>query len=92
MLCVCHATPQDPAGAASQWSSSLFNSFFDSELDTCPEDIAGIYGDMEQEGGIVTLDDLTSNACGDWLEYDSSCYFKSSFLESSTSWEDAGAR
>lgn len=84
-------TPQDTADT-SQWSSSLFSEFFDFELDPCPDGVGDFYGG-EPEGGIVTLDELTSAACGDdWLEYEGSCYFKSSFVESSTSWEDADAR
>lgn len=78
---------------ASQWSSSLFNNLFGLELDPCPADVADIYGTLEGEGGgVVTREDLTSVSCGDWLEYEGSCYFKSSFLEFSTSWEDASSR
>lgn len=86
-------SPKGPEGAAAsapQWSSSLFSKHFELELDPCPEAVAELYG--TPQGGIVTLDQMLSENCDDWLEFEGSCYFKSSYLESSISWKDADSR
>lgn len=83
---------QEPEGSTgnSMWASSLFSSFFELELDPCPDSVADLYGTPER--GVVTLEETVSASCGDWLEYEGSCYFKSSYLDVSINWEDADAR
>lgn len=73
------------------WSESLFNGLFGLELDACPDSVAEEYG--TPEGRVVTYGEMSSAACGDyWLQFEDSCYFKSSYLDSSINWEDADAR
>lgn len=82
---------QDPAGSEStQWDGSLFRELFEIELDPCPNEVADIYGVVEE--GVITLENLQSPACGDWLSYEDSCYTKSSYLDLATDWEHAIAR
>lgn len=71
------------------WVYSLFATMFQDELDPCPEEVTQLYSATEES--IVTLDSLRSPHCGDWLSFGDSCYFKSTYLDLATSWDDAEA-
>lgn len=92
-------TPTNPQGADDsddEWTSSVFNTYFELELDPCPPSVAEIYG--TPEGGIVPVEEVQSPDCGGgdgeerWLAFEASCYSKSSFLDVALDWEDADAR
>lgn len=83
--------PQDPGGTESpQWANSLFHELFQEELDLCPDEVAEIYGTLEE--GVVTLESLQSPFCGDWLSFGDSCYAKSTYLDLAVGWEHAATR
>lgn len=85
-------TTQDLEGTVPpMWDNSLFNARFGDELDACPELVRELYA-VTLEEGIVTLDSLEASTCGDWLAYEESCYFKSSYLDVSMDWADASGR
>ncbi|CAN0332801.1 unnamed protein product, partial [Pylaiella littoralis] len=76
-----------------EWVSSVFNTYFEMELDPCPISVADIYG--TPEGGIVSSKEVKSDDCGaddGWLAFEASCYSKSSFLDVALTWDDADAR
>ncbi|CAM9971909.1 unnamed protein product, partial [Scytosiphon promiscuus] len=82
-----------------QWTSSVFSTFFELELDPCPAVVADIYG--TPEGGVVSYEEVQSVDCdedngqddgGTWFAFEASCYAKSSFLDAASNWEDADAR
>lgn len=85
-------TTQDLEDSApQQWANSLFNTHFGEELDACPDLVRELYATTLEEG-VVTLDSLGESTCEDWLTYEESCYFKSSYLDVSVDWADADAR
>eukprot|EP00903_Cladosiphon_okamuranus_P014742 g13660.t1 len=87
----CQSCIVQGGAAAGEWSSSVFSKNFEVELDPCPSSVAENYG--TPEGGIVSFEEVQSGDCGDgWFSFEASCYYKSSYLEAATTWQDADSR
>lgn len=68
----------------------MFAEMFENELDSCPDEVAELY--TATMDSMITLESVQSSGCGDWLSYQDSCYFKSSYLDLATTWVDAETR